>query len=411
MSVPTVGIGIIGYGLMGKAHTYGYTVAPCIRTLPCRPQLRVISGRTQSAVERAAQMYGVDRAVCDWRRVLDSPDVDIVDICTPPGTHPEIVDAASTAGKAIVCEKPLAADYSGARVAVEAVARAGVKNAIAFNLRRLPALSLMKQLIDDGRIGEPRLLRAIWLTDEFVDAAIPFDWRFDHTQGGSTIADLGAHLIDLAGWMVGPIASVSAQSRTFNPTRPDANGDAPHVVNVDDASSALFQFESGAIGVFETTKACPGRPCDLVLEVNGPDGSLRFDYQRLNELWYGAAQECRRAVSVGNHSEDGGVIQSPTLPETPLGSASPELYGMRRLRAEHSTHPGTQGWWPIGQGIGWDASFVNQAADLLQAWPDGDWAPNLAVGLEVQAACEAIERAAAERRWVDTSEIAGEATA
>lgn len=371
-----VGIGIVGYGMMGKAHSYGYTLARHIRELKVRPRLRLISGRDRAAVERAASLYGVERAVTDWREVIESPDVDIVDVCTPPGTHPEIVEAAAAAGKAVVCEKPLAADYAGALRAAEAVRRAGVPNAIGFNYRRLPALSLMKRLIDEGRIGRPRLWRGQWLSDEFLDPEVPFDWRFEKRQGASTIADLGAHLIDLAGWMVGEIESVSAQSQTFTTSRVEPTGEVRGNVDIDDASSALLQFRDGARGVFETAKTCARRPCDFVVEVNGTSGTLRFDYARLNELWYGDASD------------------------------PPELYGMRRIRAEHSLHPETGGWWPIGQGIGYGASFVNQAAALLERWPDGEWTPGLDTGLAVQGVCEAIEVAAAERRWVDVAEVA-----
>jgi predicted dehydrogenase len=381
--VPEVGIGIIGYGMMGKAHAYGYTLAPRIRALGCRPRLAMMSGRTRDALEPAARMYGVDRAVTDWREVLASPQIGIVDICTPPGTHAEIVEAAAEAGKAVVCEKPLAADYTSAARAAHAVDRTGVRNLICFNYRKLPALSLMKQLIDEGRIGQPRLWRSTWLSDEFLDPEIPFDWRFRRSQGASTIADLGAHLIDLALWMVGDIEAASAQSQTFVTKRraPGSADEAPAQVDNDDASSALLRFRGGAIGVFETAKVSPRRPCDFVVEVNGSRGTLRFDYARLNELWYGDAAD------------------------------PAELYGMRRIRAEHPTHPQTDGWWPIGQGIGYGASFVNQAADLLAQLPDGRWSPPLETGLEVQAVCETIERAALQRRWVDVAEITDHATA
>jgi predicted dehydrogenase len=368
-ATPEVGIGIIGYGMMGKAHSYGYTLAPHIRPLPCRPRLRVMSGRSADAVQQAAKLYGVERVVTDWREVIDAPGVDIIDICTPPGTHAEMVAAVAQAGKAVVCEKPLAADYDDARRAAEAVREAGVPNAIGFNYRRLPALSLMKQLIDEGRIGTPRLWRGTWLSDEFLDPEIPFDWRFDRAEGASTISDLGAHLIDLAGWMVGSVESVSAQSATFTRQRSGTR------VDNDDASSALIRFQSGALGVFETAKVAPCRPCDFVVEVNGTRGTLRFDYARLNELWYGDAEE------------------------------QAQLYGMRRIRAEHAEHPQTRGWWPIGQGVGYGASFVNQAADLLEHWPRAEWTPDLETGLEVQAVATAIERAATERRWVDVAEI------
>jgi predicted dehydrogenase len=372
-----VGIGIVGYGMMGKAHSYAYTLAPHIRELPVRPRLRLISGRDRDAVERAATLYGVERAVTDWREVVDSPDVDIVDVCTPPGTHPEIVEAAAAAGKAVLCEKPLAADYAGALRAADAVRQAGVRAAIGFNYRRLPALSLMKRLIDEDRIGRPRLWRGLWLSDEFLDPEVPFDWRFERRQGATTIADLGAHLIDLARWMLGEIESVSAQSQTFTSTRLGPAGEAAREVDVDEASSALLQFRDGARGVFETAKTCARRPCDFVVEVNGTSGTLRFDYARLNELWYGDATE------------------------------PAELYGMHRIRAEHPAHPQTGGWWPIGQGVGYGASFVNQAAALLEHWPEGEWTPGLDTGLAVQGVCEAIERAAAERRWVDVAEVTG----
>jgi predicted dehydrogenase len=331
----------------------------------------VMSGRNRSAGERAARELGAERFTTDWRELVESADVDIVDVCTPPGAHAEVIAAAAELGKAVVCEKPLAAEWSEAARAEAAVRGAGVRNAIGFNYRRLPALSLMKQLIEEGRVGEVRLWRGSWLSDEFVDPEIPFDWRFEKRMGASTIADLGAHLIDLAGWLVGDIEAVSAQSRTFTETRDS------RPVDVDEASSALLRFTSGALGVFEVAKTCVRRPCDFTVEVNGERGTLRFDYARLNELWFGD------------------------------GADPPELYGMRRIRAEHPLHPETGGWWPIGQGIGYGASFVNQAADWLEQWPDGTWDPDLSVGLAVQAACEAIERAAAERRWVELSEFAG----
>jgi predicted dehydrogenase len=378
MNTPQVGIGIVGYGLMGKAHSYGYTLAPRVRDLPCRPSLRVISGRNGERVERAAVSYGVARAVTDWREVVNAPDVDIVDICTPTGTHPEIVEAAASAGKAIVCEKPLGADYVGAARAAAAAERASVKHAIAFNYRRLPALSLMKQMVDAGRIGQVRLWRGIWLSDEFLDPAIPFDWRFRRSVGASTTADLGAHLIDLARWMVGEVEAVAARAATFVGTRASDSGAVD--VDVEDAAAALVQFAGGAQGTFEIAKVAAGRPCDFNVELNGSRGTLRFDYSRLNELWYADAED------------------------------PPELYGMRRIRAEHPVHPETEGWWPIGQGIGYGASFVNQAADLLAEWPDGTWAPDLRDAVRVQAVSTAIERAAAERRWIAVAEIANEGT-
>src|SRR5882672_9955635 len=361
--------------MMGRAHAYAYTVAPVMRTLPCRPRLRVISGRDEAKVSRAAAAYGFEHWVADWRELVERPDVDIVDICTPPGTHAAIASAAAAAGKAVICEKPLAATYAQAMDATRSVQRAGVLNAVGFNYRRLPAVSLMKRMIDDGAVGNVRLWRATWLSDEFVDPAIPFDWRFDRTLGGSTIADLGSHLIDLALWMIGGVAEVCAQSETFVRARTHPGGAGSQPVTVDEASSALVRFDSGARGVFEVARTAVRRPCDFMIEVNGETGTLVFEYARLNELLYGE------------------------------GADSPGLYGMRRIRAEHETHPYASNWWPIGQGVGYGASFVNHLGDLLESWPEGPWEPDFAQGAAVQAVCDAVERSAAERRWVETREV------
>jgi predicted dehydrogenase len=275
----------------------------------------------------------------------------------------------------VICEKPLAVSYAQAFSAMESARKANVLNAVGFNYRRLPAVSLMKRMVDEGAVGKVRLWRGVWLSDEFVDPAIPFDWRFDRAVGGSTIADLGSHLIDMALWMVGDVAEVSAQSHTFVTERSDPSGGGPVPVTVDDASSALLRFQGGARGVVEMARVAVRRPCDFTIEVNGDRGTLVFEYARLNELLYG----------------DGGD--------------SPGLYGMRRIRAEHETHPYARHWWPVGQGVGYGASFINHLGDLLERWPDGPWEPDFAQGTAVQAVCEAIERAASGRRWVAVDEV------
>jgi predicted dehydrogenase len=372
-TVPDLRIGIVGYGAMGRAHSYGYRAAPGVATLPMRPTVTLISGRNEDAVAAAAATYGAAGWTSDWRGLVSSPDVDLVDICTPPGTHAEIAEAAAAAGKAVLSEKPLATSYRQASDAHAAVTRAGVRNAIGFNYRRLPAVSLMQRMIADRAIGDVRLWRGIWLSDEFTDPATPFDWRFDRAMGGTTIADLGSHMLDMALWMVGPIEEVTAQSATFIRSRPSAEGERP--VTIDDASSALLRFANGARGIVEMARMAVRRPCDFSIEVNGTKGTLVFDYPRLNELLYGDAAD------------------------------DPGLYGMRRIRAEHPGHPYAQLGWPIGQGIGYGETFVYQAVDLVRGWSSGSWTPSFADGLAVQAVCEAIEISAAERRWVAISEI------
>jgi predicted dehydrogenase len=366
---PEVGIGIVGYGFMGRAHAYGYTVAPHIRELTRTPRLRLISGRHEEPLAQAARMYGIEEWTTDWRELVTHPDVQIVDVCTPPGTHAEIVEAAAAEGKAVLCEKPLASDYASASSAARAASSTGILHAIGFNYRRLPAVALMKQLVDAGRIGDILLWRGLWLSDEFLDPDVPYDWRFDRTLGGTTIADLGAHLIDLAVWMVGDIDEVSAQSETFTRERSGQS------VDVDEASAAILHFNGGARGTFEVAKVAARRPCDVFVEANGTAGTLRFEYPRLNELWFGDARE----------------------DET--------VYGFHRIRAEHETHPYAAEWWPIGQGIGYGMTFVAQAADLLERWPEGPWEPDLVHGARVQAVCEAMERSAAEQRWIRVADV------
>jgi predicted dehydrogenase len=364
-------IGVVGYGAMGKAHAYGYTAAPVIRPRGVRPRLQLISGRNQAAVSAAARSLGFASWTCDWRELVASPEVDVVDICTPPGTHAQIIAAAAAAGKAVICEKPLAVALPDAVAAARAVAEHGVLAAIGFNYRYLPAVALMRELIAAGEIGEVLLWRGSWLSDEFLDPAIAFDWRFDRELGGSTIADLGSHLVDLAEWMVGPVSRVCAQSSTFTAERPAGPGAAgTRVVEIDDASSALLRFSSGAAGVLEVARTCARRPCDFTVEVNGTTGTLSFSYARLNELQLGRTGDEER------------------------------YYGLRTIRAEHPSHPYAADWWAIGQGVGYGASFVNFLGSLLDAWPDGPWLPDLRTGVRVQQVCAAMEKSAAGSGWV-----------
>jgi predicted dehydrogenase len=194
-------------------------------------------------------------------------------------------------------------------------------------------------------------------------------------MGGTTIADLGSHLIDLATWMLGPIAEVSATSSTFVTDR--STSDGTRRVEIDDAASALLRFASGAQGTFEVARVAPRRPCDFVVEVNGSKATAMFSYNQLNELWFGSVDD------------------------------SPRFYGLRRIRTEHPLHPETKGWWPIGQGVGYDASFINQAADWAAAWPEHPWTPGFVEGAAVAAVCESMERSALERHWVSVDDVAG----
>ncbi len=368
-----LGVALIGYGMMGRAHAYAYRAAPLIRPGDVTFVPVVMTGRHEDALARAAAGCGIAEWTTDWHSVLERGDVDVVDICHATGAHDEVALAAAAAGKAIICEKPLATSYRAAATVRDAARAAGVRNAVGFNYRHLPALALMSEMVKSGELGEVLLWRGTWLSDEFADPTTPFDWRFEAGVGGTTIADLGSHLIDLATWMVGEIAEVSATSSTFVTARSVPGGSRP--VEIDDATSALVRFASGAQGTFEVAKVAARRPCDFVVEINGTKGTALFSYHQLNELWYGRVDE------------------------------DPRLYGMRRIRTEHPLHPETAGWWPIGQGVGYDASFINQAAALAETWPAKEWSPSFVEGAEVAAVCEAIARSASERRWVTRDEV------
>ncbi len=365
---PELRIGIIGYGAMGKAHAYAYEVAPIMQRLSVTPRVVVISGRDAAAVSDAAQKYGIPEWTTDWHEIVARDDIDVIDICTPPGTHAEISAAAAAAGKSVICEKPLATSLTDSVSAMNAVDQAGVHNAVGFNYRCLPAVALMQRMITEGAVGDVLLWRAIWLSDEFADATIPFDWRFDKSMGASTIADLGSHLIDMALWMGGPIDGVSAQSSTFTTERTSTEGPKP--VTCDESTQAMLRFTSGARGLLEVGRVSVRRPCDFFVEVNGTRGTLIFDYSQLNELRYGSVDD------------------------------DPSLYGLRTIRAEHPTHPYSANWWAIGQGVGYGSSFVNQIGNLLRDWPNEKWEPSFAQGMKVQAVCDAIERSSASDAWV-----------
>lgn len=363
-----LGVGIIGYGTMGRAHAYAYRAAATLRPGEVEFVPVAMSGRDGARLGAVAGGLGLDPE-SDWRVLIERPDVDVIDICSPPGAHLGPIQAAAAAGKDIICEKPLAASYDDAVAARDAAISAGVRNAIGFNYRRLPALSLMAQLVHTGELGAVRRFRGSWLSDEFVDPTTPFDWRFERSLGGTTIADLGSHLVDLAIMMVGPVARVCADSVTFISERSTPAG--PRPVEIDDASSALLRFAGGARGTLEVARTVPRRPCDFVVELNGERGTAVFDYARLNELWVGFTDD------------------------------DPRFYGLRRVRAEHPDHPQTAGWWPIGQGVGYDASLINQAADLAAGWAARDWSPDFAQGVRVAEACAAMEESALRADWVD----------
>jgi len=358
---------------MGKAHSNAYRQVNPFFAPTLRPRMKVICGRTPSAVRAAAREYGWDEAATDWQEVVARKDIDIVDVSTPGDSHMEIAIAAARAGKAVFCEKPLANTVRDAERMLAAVEKAGVVHMICHNYRRAPAVMLAKQLIAEGQLGTIRHYRGTYLQDWITDPNFPLVWRLDKKKAGSgALGDIAAHSIDLARFLVGEISEVAADLATFVKMRPlPDNPKKRGRVTVDDASVSLVRFANGAIGTIEATRMAPGRKNYNRFEINGSRGSLAFDLERMNEL------------------------------ELYLEADQQRVRGFRRILVTESTHPYVKAWWPPGHIIGYEHTFTHTVYDLLEAMArDKVPQPNFADGVRNQRVLGAIEKAAATRRWI-----------
>jgi predicted dehydrogenase len=369
----TVNVALIGYAFMGKAHSNGWRQVAPFFSPRLTPHLKVIVGRTPRKVREAARSYGWEESATDWRDVVGRDDIDIVDIVTPGDSHAEIAIAAARAGKVVLCEKPLANTVKEAEQMLAAVETARVVHMICHNYRRAPAVMLAKQIIDDGQLGDIRHYRGTYLQDWPTDPKFPLVWRMDKKQAGSgALGDLAAHSIDLARFLVGEIAEVVGDLKTFVKTRPlPDNPKKSGRVTVDDASTALVRFKNGAIGTIEATRMALGRRNFNRFEINGSRGSLAFDLERMNEL------------------------------EVYFESDPQRVRGFRRILVTESTHPYMQAWWPPGHIIGYEHTFTHTIFDLLEGMADKRVPkPNFVDGVRNQRVLAAIEKSAASRRWV-----------
>ncbi|MFC7843307.1 Gfo/Idh/MocA family protein [Streptomyces sp. NPDC057382] len=377
---PPLRVGMVGYAFMGAAHSQGWRTAGRVFDLPMDPVMAVICGRDAGAVRAAADRHGWASTETDWRALVARDDVDLVDICTPGDSHAEIALAALAAGKHVLCEKPLANTVeeatSMARAAEEAYRRGQIAM-VGFNYRRVPATALARRMVADGRLGRLRHVRVTYLQDWLVDPQFPLTWRLRREQAGSgALGDLGAHIVDLAQYLVGePLAGVSALTETFVRERPLPTGASSGLssvtaagagqVTVDDAALFTARFPSGALASFEATRYATGRKNALRIELNGERGSLAFDLERLNELSF--------------HDGTG-----------PGGEA-----GFRRILVTEPDHPYLDAWWPPGHGLGYEHTFVHQARDLVHAVAEGRRPdPSFTDGLQVQRVLAAVEESA-----------------
>ncbi|MDX6740708.1 Gfo/Idh/MocA family oxidoreductase [Actinocorallia sp. A-T 12471] len=367
---PTLGVGMVGYAFMGRVHSQAWRSVGAFFDLPVRASMAVLAGRSQR-VERAAADLGWAHAVTDWRDLVARDDVQIVDICAPGDAHREIALAALAAGKHVLCEKPLANSVAEAEemtAAAEEAAGRGVLSMVAFNYRRVPAVSYARELVASGRLGEIRHVRATYLQDWIVDPEHPLVWRLDRDRAGSgALGDIGAHIIDMAQFVTGEaITGVSALTETFVRERPLPDGGGSGPVTVDDAAVFLARMSGGALATFEATRFAAGRKNALRLEVNGSLGSIAFDFERLNEL----------------------LFHDHTLPA--------EESGFRRILATEPGHPYAAAWWPPGHGLGYEHTFTHEIRDFLDAVATGKPpTPSFADGLQVQRVLAAVETSAA----------------
>ena len=383
---PTLGVGMVGYAFMGRAHSQAWRSVSAFFDLPVTPSMAVLCGRSKDRTTAAAAQQGWAHAETDWRKLLERDDVKIVDICTPGDSHAEIAVAALAAGKHVLCEKPLANSVAEATAMVEAAERAaakGVRSMVAFNYRRVPAVALARKLVADGRLGELRHVRAQYCQDWIVDPAFPLVWRLQREKAGSgALGDIGSHIVDTAQFVTGKLVTgVSAITETFVKERPLASesaglsaaggAGAKGPVTVDDAALFIARLEGGALASFEATRFATGRKNALRIEVNGSRGSLAFDFESMNELWF----------------HDG------TLPD--------EEAGFRRILVTEGNHPYVGAWWPPGHGLGYEHAFTHEVKDFLEAIAAGtDPSPSFADGLRVQKVLAAVERSAAsDSRW------------
>jgi predicted dehydrogenase len=339
-TAPEIGIGMLGYAFMGKAHTNAYKKIPyMIYPPPAVPKLVAIAGRDEAAVKEAALRYAYEGYYTDWRKMLADPRVQLFDNCGPNNLHAEPCIAAAEAGKHILCEKPMARSREEAQAMLNAVKKTGVKHMVSFNYRFVPAIRQAYELIKNGDLGEIYHFRAVYLQEWIADPNFPLVWRLDKkTAGSGALGDLGAHIIDLGRFLAGEPASVMALTKTFIKERPLPGGKGSGNVEVDDAFEAIIEFENGAIGTLEASRFCPGRKNYEVFEINGSKGSIRFNLERFNEL-------------------------EVFWKDSPVK----ETQGFTDVLVTEAYHPFWSNWWPHGHIIGWEHTFVHEIAHLLDA--------------------------------------------
>ncbi|GJM30994.1 MAG: oxidoreductase [Cyclobacteriaceae bacterium] len=375
----TLRIGLIGYGLMGRAHSNAYKrVGDFFPELKYRPVLQAVCARNEERVKEFAHQWGYQSFETDWKTLIARNDIDAIDICVPNDAHAVIAIAAAESGKMVLCEKPLARTVAEARPMVDAVEKAGVNNTVWYNYRRVPAVTLAKQLVDSGKLGKIFHYRANFLQDWTINPELPQGgeglWRLDIDAAGSGVTgDLLAHCIDTAMWLNGGIRDVSAVTETFVKERIHQSSGKVQKVGIDDACIFHCHFDNGSLGLFEATRYARGHKALNTFEINGEHASIRWDLHDMTRLEY------------FDHNDDS------------------KVRGWRSIHVSDGDHPYMDKWWIPGTSIGYEHTFVHQVADFLKSLETGEaCSPTFAEALETQKVCEAVLHSAESRSWKDT---------
>jgi len=375
MAKKKLNVGLIGYGFMGRTHSNAYCKVGHFFDVPYDPVLRVVCGLEEKVAKAFAEQWGYESYTTDWHKVIEDDKVDVVDICVPNNVHAEIAIAAAKAGKAIICEKPLALNGLQGKKMVDAIEKAGVANLVSFNYRRVPAVTLAKLLIDEGRLGRIFHYRANFLQDWTISTKVPqggmATWRLDVKAAGSGVTgDLLAHCIDTAMWQNGSIESVCAMTETFIKERMKVETGKVEPVGIDDACTFFCRFGNGSLGNFESTRYARGHKALYTFEINGEHASIAWDLHDLHRLSY------------FDHRDDS-IVR-----------------GWRSVHVTDGDMPYMGNWWVPGLQIGYEHTFVHQAADFLTNLAKGKpTSPTFREALATQYVCDAVLASAKEKTW------------
>lgn len=375
-AAPEIGVGMLGYAFMGKAHSNALKKLPYMMYPPVAiPKLVAIAGRNKEAVEEAARRYGYAKAYTDWRQMIDDPEVQVFDNSGPNNVHTEPNIAAAKAGKAIISEKPLGRNAEECYEMWQAVKKAKVKNMVAFNYRFVPAVRLVRNLIDSGKLGRIYHFRASYLQEWIADNDFPMVWRLDAKVAGSgALGDLGSHIIDLARFLVGEPKSVMARTGTFITER-KGEGGKKQKVTVDDAFEAVVEYKNGALGTLEASRFAPGRKNHNTFELNAENGSIRFNLEDMNNL------------------------------EVYMKGGDRDTAGFTKVLVSESFHPFWSNWWPQGHIIGWEHTFVHEFAHFFDAIVNKTsvkpYGADFEDGYRNAVICDAIVQSSKEKKQVD----------